>query len=175
MTGVSRDFRVVPLTAEMGEAMASWRCPGPWSVYDGSHPLDPAEGYWAVVDGGDEVVGFACYGVEARVPGLDEEPGVLDVGVGLRPDLTGQGLGRDFAAAVLAHGARVSGASRLRAVVQDWNARARRLLASLGFRETGTHRVGDVTYVVHERPVSPAPDPLDPGPHAPDPLSANGG
>jgi len=162
VTRVSRDFRVVPLTAEMGEAMASWRYPGPWSVYDGTQPLDPAEGYWAVVDGaaGDEVVGFACYGVEARVPGLEEVPGVLDVGVGLRPDLTGQGLGRDFAAAVLAHGADVSGASRLRAVVQDWNQRGRRLLASLGFRETGTHRVGEVTYVVHERPASPDPDPL---------------
>jgi RimJ/RimL family protein N-acetyltransferase len=115
-------------------------------------PVDPAEGFWAVVDESGDVAGFACFGVEARVPGLDERPGVLDVGVGMRPDLTGRGLGREFAQAVLDHGHEVSGASRLRAVVQDWNARSRRLLQTLGFTETGEHPVGDVRYVIYERP-----------------------
>jgi RimJ/RimL family protein N-acetyltransferase len=69
----------------------------------------------------------------------------------MRPDLTGQGLGRAFAEAVLTHGHAISGVGRLRAVVQEWNARGRRLLTGLGFAETGTHDVGDVTYVVYER------------------------
>lgn len=144
-------YSVQPLTPEQGEAMAGWAYPGPWAVYDVSGPVDPAEGFWAVVDEDGEVAGFACFGVEARVPGLDEQPGVLDVGVGMRPDLTGQGRGRAFAAAVLDHGRDVSGARHLRAVVQDWNARSRALLRGLGFTETGRHVVGAVTYVVHER------------------------
>lgn len=144
-------YALTPLTIEQGEVMAQWRYPGPWAIYDVTGSIDPAEGFWAVVADGDEVVGYACFGLEARVPGLAESPGVLDVGVGMRPDLTGQGLGREFAAAVLAHGHAVSGAARLRAVVQDWNARSRRLLAGLGFAETGTHRVGEVRYVVCER------------------------
>jgi RimJ/RimL family protein N-acetyltransferase len=148
-------YRLTPLTVEQGEAMATWSYPGPWSVYDTSGPIDPAEGFWAVVDDADDVVGFACFGVEARVPGLDEAPGVLDVGVGMRPDLVGQGRGREFARAVLDHGAAVSGLTRLRAVVQEWNARSRRLLAGLGFAETGTHDVGDVRFVVVERDVRP--------------------
>jgi RimJ/RimL family protein N-acetyltransferase len=145
-------FSVRPLTPEQGEVMAGWAYPGPWAVYDVTDPIDPAEGFWAVVDEAGEVAGFACFGVEARVPGLDERPGVLDVGVGMRPDLTGQGLGREFARAVLDHGHEVSGAFRLRAVVQDWNARSRRLLQALGFTETGEHHVGDVRYVIYERP-----------------------
>jgi RimJ/RimL family protein N-acetyltransferase len=52
---------------------------------------------------------------------------------------------------VPAHGHAVSGIARLRAVVQEWNAHSRRLLAGLGFVETGTHAVGDVTYLVYER------------------------
>jgi len=52
---------------------------------------------------------------------------------------------------VLTHGHAISGVGRLRAVVQEWNARGRRLLTGLGFAETGTHDVGDVTYVVYER------------------------
>ena len=145
-------MRLSPLTAELGEAMASWSYPGPWSVYDVTGPLDPAEGYWAVLGDGDEVVGFACFGVEARVPGLEERPGVLDVGVGMRPELTGRGLGREFAQAVLDHGRALTSATTLRAVVQEWNARSRRLLENLGFAQTGTHPVGDLVYAVYERP-----------------------
>lgn len=144
-------YAVQPLTPEQGEAMAGWAYPGPWAVYDVTGPVDPGEGFWAVVDEDGEVVGFACFGVEARVPGLDERPGVLDVGVGMRPDLTGHGRGREFATAVLDHGRAVTGARRLRAVVQDWNARSRALLRNLGFEESGTHPVGEVTFVVYER------------------------
>lgn len=144
-------YRVRPLTPEQGEAMAGWSYPGPWAVYDVTGPVDPGEGFWAVVDEAEQdVAGFACFGVEARVPGLEALPGVLDVGVGMRPDLTGQGRGRDFASAVLAHGWEVPGTVRLRAVVQDWNARGRALLMRLGFAETGVHAVGEVTYVVYE-------------------------
>jgi len=155
-------YELRPLTAEQGEAMAGWSYPGPWAVYEVSAAIDPAQGFWAVVDGtGDgtaAVVGYACFGVEARVPGLEERPGVLDVGVGMRPDLTGQGLGREFATAVLDHGGTVSGAAVLRAVVQDWNARSRRLLTGLGFAQTGEHRVGDLLFVVYERAARPDAD-----------------
>ena len=89
-------YELRPLTAEQGEEMAQWRYPGPWAIYDVTGPLDPAEGFWSVLDGSGDVVGYACFGFEARVPGLEERPGVLDVGVGMRPDLTGQGRGREF-------------------------------------------------------------------------------
>ena len=79
---------------------------------------------------------------------------MLDVGIGMRPELTGQGRGREFAAASRA-GQSVTGARRLRAVVQDWNARSRRVLAGLGFVRAGTHPGGPVTYAVLERPVRP--------------------
>ena len=72
------------------------------------------------------------------------------MGVGLRPDLVGRGTGPAFSAAVFAF-ARARGARRLRAVVQDWNARSIRLLDRLGFTRTGSHAVGDVTYLVLER------------------------
>jgi ribosomal-protein-alanine N-acetyltransferase len=144
-------YELRPLTAAQGEVMAQWRYPGPWAVYDVTGPLDPAAGFFAVLDEDGEVAGYACFGLEARVPGLAERPGVLDVGVGMRPDLTGQGRGRAFAEAVLAHCHAVAGTGRLRAVVQEWNARSRSLLTGLGFVETGTHDVGEVHYVVYER------------------------
>lgn len=146
-------YQVRPMTADDGESVALWRYPGPWAVYDSTGPLDPAEGYWTVVDDCGDLAGFACFGVEARVPGLAEQPGTLDVGVGMRPDLTGQGQGAPFAEAVLAHAREVAGARRARAVVQQWNERSLRLLRRLGFEETGTHDVPQQgqRYVVLER------------------------
>lgn len=147
-------YELHPLTAEQGAAMASWSYEGPWAVYDVGTPIDPHGGFWAVVDvtaGAGAIAGYACFGAEARVPGLAEQPGVLDVGVGMHPDLTGQGRGREFAGAVIARARVETGARRLRAVVQDWNTRSRRLLVGLGFEETGEHCVGELRYVVFER------------------------
>ena len=80
---------------------------------------------------------------DARVPGLPEADGTLDVGVGMRPDLVGRGLGPEFATTVLDFAAG-RGATTLRAVVQAWNTRSLRLVERLGVVRTGTHDGGGV-------------------------------
>ncbi len=146
-------MRVRDLTPADLDDIAGWRYDDRWAVYDSDGPLDPELGYWAVVEGSREnerLVGFGCLGDDARVPGLPEADGVLDVGVGMRPDLVGQGRGPELATTVLDF-AHARGATRLRAVVQDWNIRSLRLVERLGFVRVGTHDVGDVTFVVVER------------------------
>jgi ribosomal-protein-alanine N-acetyltransferase len=71
------------LTAAHGEAIATWRYSGQYSTYDIDEIVTPADGYWAVVDRG-ELVGYCCFGLQARVPEVDEEEGTLDVGYGRR-------------------------------------------------------------------------------------------
>ncbi len=149
-------MRVRDLTPADLDDIAGWRYDDRWAVYDSDGPLDPELGYWAVVEGSREnerLVGFGCLGEDARVPGLPEADGVLDVGVGMRPDLVGQGRGPEFAATVIDF-AHARGATRLRAVVQDWNIRSLRLVERLGFVRVGTHDVGEVTFVVAERETS---------------------
>jgi [ribosomal protein S18]-alanine N-acetyltransferase len=148
---------VRPLSPTDVREIATWRYAGPWRIYDSDGPL-PAAGYLAVAGEPDgPLVGFCCAGVEARVPGLAEEPGVLDIGVGMAPDLVGQGHGLAFGNAVLDHFA----APCLRAVVQAWNERSRRLTRALGFVEDHTHTcVQDgqtVEYLVLVRPDSRPP------------------
>jgi [ribosomal protein S18]-alanine N-acetyltransferase len=136
---------VRPLTVADAEQIATWRYQAPWRTYD-SRPedglLSAGAGYQAVADPATGVlVGYICTGAEARVPGLAEKAGVVDVGAGMRPDLVGDRIGSQFGAAVLGHIAAHTGSGdfRLRAVVLDWNERSLRLCARLGFRRVGTH------------------------------------
>jgi RimJ/RimL family protein N-acetyltransferase len=148
------------------EAIAAWRYEGPWRAYD-SRPddglLSAADGYYAVADEAGSLVGYLCLGQEARVPGLAADENVIDIGVGMRPDLVGHGLGRVFGAAVLDYVSGRYGDRPLRAVVQSWNERSLRLTRRLGFREDGTHRCiqdgREVSYtVLVRRPSPPARD-----------------
>lgn len=166
-------MRVRELTVEDAAEIATWRYAGPWAAYDGraDQPVRAEDGYVAVCDGpvdgrGDRLVGFACVGAEARVPGLTELPGVVDLGVGMRPDLVGRGLGPVFAGTVIEHVRRTSsvplGAKlRLRVVVQDWNQRSLRLTRRLGFHAVGEHSVVQdgrpVRYLVLERDLDAQP------------------
>lgn len=156
-----RGLAVRPLEPADAEAIATWRYEGPWDVYD-VHPgdrLSAEAGYQAVVDGAGDLVGFLCLGQEARVPGLAETDGIADIGIGMRPDLLGQGLGRAFGAAVLSHVARCCGEISLRAVIQSWNQRSLRLAQGLGFRGVGTHRCvqdgREISYAVLVRAAHP--------------------
>lgn len=138
-----KELVVRPLSLDDARRIARWRYDEPWQVYnprpeDGL--LDPDQGYWAVAGiGGGRLVGFCCAGAEARVPGLAEEPGLLDVGVGMDPAWVGGGHGAAFGQAVVNHFRREHAIEGLRAVVQSWNQRSLRLTRRLGFVEVGRH------------------------------------
>ncbi|MEO8477144.1 MAG: GNAT family N-acetyltransferase, partial [Actinomycetota bacterium] len=87
-----------PLAAADVDAMLAWRYDPPYDMYD--HDADPSdvelmraavvsgEGWYAADDiETGELVGFFEF-----VGAADE----IDVGLGLRPDLTGRGLGAGF-------------------------------------------------------------------------------
>lgn len=134
------DVRIRPMTPDDAARVAGWQYPDRWSVYDlpsSSTILDELDSYWAVTDGEDTLVGFVCEGSAARVDGLTADQDVVDVGVGMDPDLVGQGGGRVFGNAVLAHFGRHHPGRPLRAVIQSWNVRSQRFAAALGFAFVG--------------------------------------
>lgn len=140
------------MSSDYAAAIATWQYEGPWSIYDLDGQAPSSTDYWAVTDDLDRLVGFYCTGAEARVPGLDAAPDVLDVGVGMHPDLVGAGNGREFATVILAHCRIEYRQSYARAVVQAWNARSLRLAAAMGFTPSGEHTATQngkaVTYTI---------------------------
>ncbi len=144
----SRPAEVVVRDLLSAEAVAvcRWRYEGRWSAYDGRAGdvglLSSANGYHAIAEqGAGTFLGFFCVGAEARVPGLAEQPGVVDVGVGLDPTIIGRGRGASIGRPVLEWVERRYPGLQQRAVVQSWNQRSLRLSRRLGFELTGHHEV----------------------------------
>ena len=150
--GQAMDVVFRPPTAADAWAVLGWRYEAPYDIYNADPAtaqasaaalLDPANHYFVATGPDGTLVGFCCYGADARVAGGDYgDPDLLDVGLGLRPDLTGGGHGGRFVAAVLAFGRAQLGARRYRLTVAAFNARARRVYERAGFRETGRFRRG---------------------------------
>jgi len=144
-------MKIRTLTETDAEAVATWRYPGRYQTYDVSEVVTSEAGFWAV-EHEATLVGYCCFGHEARVPGAVEEAGILDIGYGMRPDLTGQGLGREFVGAILDFAVRRFSPSRLRLLILDWNDRSRKVAVALGFRSEGVLRSTEGDFLVMTRP-----------------------
>jgi RimJ/RimL family protein N-acetyltransferase len=137
-----------PLTEIDANAMLGWHYEGPYSRYD-SRPedlaglLDPANAYFAVATAEDELLGFCCFGPDARVTGGEyQDESAVDVGGGLRPDLTGKGLGISFLRAILDFARQQFAAETYRVTIAAFNQRAIRMCRWAGFEPTERFTAG---------------------------------
>ena len=134
-----------PLTEEDARAILAWRYEEPYSIYDPDPDgipgmLDPENAYHAVTAESGELIGFCCFGPDARVPGGDYQNAddTLDVGAGLRPDLTGKGAGLSFFNAILEFAEGAFAPSMFRLTVAAFNQRAIRVHERAGFQPLRT-------------------------------------
>lgn len=149
-------MEVRALTGADGQAILGWRYPGSYSTYDFGDPSALDSDSWAVTDG-DELIGYCCFGAPARVPGADEERGVLDVGYGLAPELMGRGLGPRFVGAILEFALDRHRPERLRLFVLDWNERSRKVAEGHGFAVESTLASDEGRFLVMVRRGTGAP------------------
>ncbi|MBT8203538.1 MAG: GNAT family N-acetyltransferase [Acidimicrobiia bacterium] len=124
------------------EEFASWRSDPPYDVYDITDPIEQAVDYFLrpqtgchVIELGPNLAAFFTFGADARVPGGDYSKPALDIGLGVRPSLTGRGLGGGFVGAVVAF-ARGQTVDPLRVTIATANQRAITVWRRAGFVET---------------------------------------
>jgi len=149
----SRAVRIEPAGGDADGAMFrerdAWRYDPPYDLYDGDGlPVKNPELFHAVRDDGGALVGF--YFFEPRGD-------ALFYGFGLRPDLTGRGLGEQFVLAGLDYARGLGTWHRVVLDVAAFNERAIRLYRRLGFTETGRYtatvgRHGAIDFIEMEMP-----------------------
>lgn len=148
---------IVLMKQKDAETIAAWRYDPPYDFYDAdadhrdlAELLDArqrSDTYFSAFDQDGALIGYFGF-----VPAGE----VVGVGVGLRPDLTGRGLGGTFLEAGLDYARRRFAPRRFRLVVAAFNARAITVYRRAGFIATRTYeRETDgrmVSFVEMERP-----------------------
>jgi [ribosomal protein S18]-alanine N-acetyltransferase len=134
--------RIVSINAKYAVAITTWRYSPPYDCYDmtGADPdvlTYPARGFFALLDA-DEVIGFRSFGADGQVPGWDYDNSALDTGGGLRPDLTGVGLGRQAIQTGLGFGRSRFRPPAFRVTIATFNQRAQRVVQALDFQNAGS-------------------------------------
>ena len=157
------DFRFTPVTPDDTEAILGWRYPPPYETYNtpadepaaldaAAEMRDPRSPHFAVrLDKGVDwefqpPAGFFACGSSCEVgsepdappePHLRRRDGSITIGLGLRPDFTGRGLGLEFVAAGLAFARARYQPTGFRLFVYAWNQRAIRVYERAGFVAVG--------------------------------------
>ncbi len=155
---MASSYVFTPMNDEEARAVVSWRYEAPYDFYDMANdpegleellgPPERREGYYAVRSDG-ELVGFFSFGPGGQLPSFDyADDGYLDIGLGLRPDLTGRGLGLEFLLAGLEFGRRHFAPAGFRLAVATFNERAIQVYERAGFRRVTvfTHHSGGADY-----------------------------
>ena len=132
-----------------------WKYPGEYAFYDMTAdpedyeeivtPEKRGDRYFSVFSG-NELTGFFC---------VEQEGPDIEIGLGLRPDLTGQGRGGIFLAEILGFIEENYACETIRLHVASFNQRAIKVYERAGFERTGTARVstngGIYEFVMMER------------------------
>lgn len=133
------------------DEIMGWHYERPYDFYDtDADPPTNAERYRVVTGDDGRVEAFWYF----EAP----EPGVIEVGIGLRPDLCGRGLGERYMREELEYAQGEWQPRTFRLYVASWNERAIKLYERLGFREVGERhtrtfeRFGEHEFMRMERP-----------------------
>jgi len=123
-----------PMNEGDARTIAGWHYQEPYTFYDMDQDaddlaelLDPrnwTETYYAVVNEPGELVGFFAF---------KRDGDVVEVGLGLRPDLTGRGIGLPFLLAGLDFARAIFSPTTFRLAVATFNTRAIRDYERAGF------------------------------------------
>jgi RimJ/RimL family protein N-acetyltransferase len=125
------NISVEPATAADIATFDAYRYEPPYDFYNGEDdPVQNPERFFAARDDEGGLVGFYYFDLKADA---------VEYGLGLRPDLTGRGLGLAFFRRGLDFARERFDATRIVLNVAAFNQRAIRVYERAGFRRTGEH------------------------------------
>lgn len=136
-----------PAEKKHAREFVQWVYESPYDVYNCppeeidnvvQYNIDPRNNVYAMLDQNEELMGYCSYGKDAQVPGGDYSEEALDIGLMIKPELTGQGMGATFAKEVIRNGIAKYEPKKLRLTIAAFNKRAMRTWEKNGFEQNQT-------------------------------------
>ncbi|QBD83715.1 GNAT family N-acetyltransferase [Ktedonosporobacter rubrisoli] len=130
-------FIFKPMNDDEARTIAAWHYEPPYDFYDMNKDLEDlkelldackrTDAYFSVINENDELIGFFTFSPQP-------EQNLLEIELGLRPDLTGKGLGSAFLEAGLTFARDAFAPASFALSVATFNKRAIRTYLHAGFR-----------------------------------------
>ena len=140
------ELKIARMHYNEAKQISKWIYKAPYSIYsmDGSDDCitELIQGnYYSVTDENNLLIGYYCFGESAQVPagkqfGVYDSNDLTDIGLGINPDLCGQGLGLDFFREGLVFARTHLSAKRFRLTVAAFNQRAINVYQKAGFEKS---------------------------------------
>ncbi|WP_199614545.1 GNAT family N-acetyltransferase [Paenibacillus alkalitolerans] len=138
--------------------ISRWKYEGEYSFYNSEKSEEAINElmngtYYSVRNDVNELIGYFCFGRSAQVPGgqktgLYTGDNVLDIGLGMKPELTGKGMGMSFLTAGIIFADKTFNPHRLRLSVAIFNRRAVSLYTRAGFKAVSSFQNNGTPFVI---------------------------
>lgn len=142
-TNTTSKIQFFPTDEASAREFLKWKYEPPYEIYnympeyieeDLVYHLDPTNNIYSMYRE-DELIGYCSYGRDAQVPGGDYSEEALDIGMMIKPELTGMGQGHNYANAVIQNGISKYNPKKLRVTILESNLRAIRVWEKKGFHK----------------------------------------
>ena len=132
-------MKIINMKIEYAQEISNWKYDDLYSFYDHnenniSEYMDGS--YYACIDSDDVLVGYFCFGENARIPTIENDvydDDFLDIGLGMKPNLYGKGKGLLFFLTGINFAINHFNTNQFRLSVAVFNERAIKVYEKAGF------------------------------------------
>ena len=147
-------LNIKQMSYDNAKEISKWVYKEPYSIYsmdesdDCINELLNGE-YFSVSDKDNNLVGYYCFGKSAQVPvgnkfGVYDLKDIADIGLGIKPDMCGKGLGFRFLSGCLDFARNAQSTKDFRLTVAAFNQRAIKVYERAGFKKVSSfERISD--------------------------------
>lgn len=138
-------MNIKSMNYDEAKQISEWIYEEPYSIYsmdESDECIDELLNgtYFLVVDKENNIIGYYCFGESAQVPagnefGVYNFKDIVDIGLGIKPNLCGQGLGLKFLCNGLNFAKNKLSAKKIRLTVATFNQRAIKTYKNAGFEK----------------------------------------
>lgn len=140
---IGSEIHYTPTDEKSAREFLGWKYDPPYDVYnyrpdhfqeDLAYHLDPQNNLHSIYREG-ELIGYCSFGRDAQVPGGDYSQDALDIGMMIKPSLTGRGMGTEHVNNVIQFAITKYKPKKLRVTILGTNLRAMKVWEKNGFQK----------------------------------------
>ena len=146
------ESNIKQINYDEAKQISKWIYQEPYSIYGMNGSGDCIKEllewlYYLATDNAGNIVGYYCFGEPAQVPvgkqfGVYDYKDIMDIGLGINPNLCGMGLGYNFLRNGLDFARNQLSAREFRLTVASFNQRAIKVYERLGFKRVASFERG---------------------------------